>query len=349
MNSKKVLVAVSGGVDSGAAVYLLQKAGYQVSAIMLRLYDKTDENGNIIETEVNSARQLSEDLGIEFIYADYREEFKKDVIENFVKSYIEGKTPNPCVECNRSVKFRYVFDYAEKNGFDFIATGHYARVLNDTQSFYLCKAKDTKKDQSYVLYNLTQSQLSKLLLPLGEYSKEEVRGFAKAAGLKNYNKADSQDICFINGDYYDFIKEYTGKTFPEGSFIDKDGNILGTHKGIIRYTIGQRKGLGLSFDSPRFVVSKNPLNNTVTLGKSEELFHDTVLAERVNILCNEFKDEIRCEAMVRYNQKPQPATAYLLEDNTLKVVFDDPQRAPSPGQSLVLYKDERLIGGGIIK
>lgn len=349
MNSKKVLVAVSGGVDSGAAVYLLQKAGYQVSAIMLRLYDKTDENGNIIETEVNSARQLSEDLGIEFIYADYREEFKKDVIENFVKSYIEGKTPNPCVECNRSVKFRYVFDYAEKNGFDFIATGHYARVLNDTQSFYLCKAKDTKKDQSYVLYNLTQSQLSKLLLPLGEYSKEEVRGFAKAAGLKNYNKADSQDICFINGDYYDFIKEYTGKTFPEGSFIDKDGNILGTHKGIIRYTIGQRKGLGLSFDSPRFVVSKNPLNNTVTLGKSEELFHDTVLAERVNILCNEFKDEIRCEAMVRYNQKPQPATAYLLEDNTLKVVFDAPQRAPSPGQSLVLYKDERLIGGGIIK
>lgn len=349
MNSKKVLVAVSGGVDSGAAVYLLQKAGYQVSAIMLRLYDKTDENGNIIETEVNSARQLSEDLGIEFIYADYREEFKKDVIENFVKSYIEGKTPNPCVECNRSVKFRYVFDYAEKNGFDFIATGHYARVLNDTQSFYLCKAKDTKKDQSYVLYNLTQSQLSKLLLPLGEYSKEEVRGFAKAAGLKNYNKADSQDICFINGDYYDFIKEYTGETFPEGSFIDKDGTILGTHKGIIRYTIGQRKGLGLSFDSPRFVVSKNPLNNTVTLGKSEELFHDTVLAERVNILCNEFKDEIRCEAMVRYNQKPQPATAYLLEDNTLKVVFDAPQRAPSPGQSLVLYKDERLIGGGIIK
>lgn len=349
MNSKKVLVAVSGGVDSGAAVYLLKKAGYQVSAIMLRLYDKTDENGNIIETEVNSARQLSEDLGIEFIYADYREEFKKDVIENFVKSYIEGKTPNPCVECNRSVKFRYVFDYAEKNGFDFIATGHYARVLNDTQSFYLCKAKDTKKDQSYVLYNLTQSQLSKLLLPLGEYSKEEVRGFAKAAGLKNYNKADSQDICFINGDYYDFIKEYTGETFPEGSFIDKDGTILGTHKGIIRYTIGQRKGLGLSFDSPRFVVSKNPLNNTVTLGKSEELFHDTVLAERVNILCNEFKDEIRCEAMVRYNQKPQPATAYLLEDNTLKVVFDAPQRAPSPGQSLVLYKDEMLIGGGIIK
>ena len=288
-------------------------------------------------------------MGIEFIYADYREEFKKDVIENFVKSYIEGKTPNPCVECNRSVKFRYVFDYAEKNGFDFIATRHYARVLNDTQSLYLCKAKDTKKDQSYVLYNLTQSQLSKLLLPLGEYSKEEVRGFAKAAGLKNYNKADSQDICFINGDYYDFIKEYTGETFPEGSFIDKDGTILGTHKGIIRYTIGQRKGLGLSFDSPRFVVSKNPLNNTVTLGKSEELFHDTVLAERVNILCNEFKDEIRCEAMVRYNQKPQPATAYLLEDNTLKVVFDAPQRAPSPGQSLVLYKDERLIGGGIIK
>ena len=350
MNSKKVLVAVSGGVDSGAAVYLLKKAGYSVSAIMLRLYDKTDENGNIIETEVNSARQLSNDLGIEFIYADYRHEFKRDVIDNFVKSYISGKTPNPCVECNRSVKFKYVFDYADKNGFDYIATGHYARVIKDeeTEKFSLLKATDTKKDQSYVLYNLTQKELSKLLLPLGEYSKEEVRGFAKDAGLKNYNKADSQDICFISGDYYDFIREYTGKTFPEGNFIDKDGNTLGTHKGIIRYTVGQRKGLGLSFDSPRFVVSKNPADNTVTLGKSEELFHETVFAERVNILSEDLKNEIRCEAMVRYNQKPQPATAYFLDDNTLKVVFDTPQRAPSPGQSLVLYLGDKLLGGGII-
>ncbi len=350
MSSKKVLVAVSGGVDSGAAVYLLKKAGYTVSAIMLRLYDKTDDEGNLIETEVNSARQLCCDLGVDFIYADYRQQFKKDVIDNFVKSYINGKTPNPCVECNRSIKFKYVFDYADKNGFDFIATGHYARVLYDNESdvYKLLKATDSKKDQSYVLYNLKSSQLSKLLLPLGEYSKDRVRNFAKEAGLKNYDKADSQDICFISGDYYDFIKEYTGKSFPDGNFIDKDGNMLGTHKGIIRYTVGQRKGLGLSFDSPRYVVSKNPADNTVTLGKEDELFFSTVYAENVNIICGDFNSPVKCEAMIRYNQKPQPATAYLSEDNSLKVVFDTPQRAPSPGQSLVLYQGDVLLGGGII-
>ena len=350
MNSKKVLVAVSGGVDSGAAVCLLKKAGYDVSAIMLRLFDKTDEAGNFIETEVNSARQLCKDLNVEFIYADYRDQFKNDVIDNFVKSYIDGKTPNPCVECNRSIKFKYVFDYADKNGFDYVATGHYARVVYDSDSgtHKLLKATDLKKDQSYVLYNLKPAQLSRLLLPLGEYSKDQVRSFAKEAGLKNYNKADSQDICFISGDYYDFIKEYTGKSFPDGNFIDKDGNILGTHKGIIRYTVGQRKGLGLSFDSPRYVVSKNPVDNTVTLGKEDQLFFSTVMAENANIICGDFNEPLRCEAMIRYNQMPQPATAYLTDENCLKVVFDTPQRAPSPGQSLVLYQGDVLLGGGII-
>lgn len=351
MTLKKVLVAVSGGVDSGAAVYLLKNKGYSVSAIMLRLFDKTDENGNIITTDVDSARDLCKALGVEFIYADYREEFKRDVIEGFVKSYINGETPNPCVECNRSVKFKYVFDYADKNGFDYIATGHYARVCHDEKNgiHSLLKAIDIKKDQSYVLYNLTASQLSRLLLPLGEYSKSEVRAFAKEAGLKNFDKADSQDICFISGDYYDFITSFTGKIFPDGNFIDKNGNVLGKHKGIIRYTVGQRKGLGLSFDSPRFVISKNPQDNTVTLGKSEELFYDTVLARSINIINKDiFVFPIRCEAMIRYNQKPQPATAYLMEDNTIKVVFDTPQRAPSPGQSLVIYQGDTVIGGGII-
>ena len=351
MTPKKVLVAVSGGVDSGAAVYLLKKAGYNVSAIMLRLFDKTDENGNILTTDADSARDLCNTLGVEFIYADYREEFKRDVIEGFVQSYINGETPNPCVECNRSVKFKYVFDYADKNGFDYIATGHYARVLHDEErdTHRLLKATDTKKDQSYVLYNLTNSQLRKLLLPLGEYSKDEVRAFAKEAGLKNYNKADSQDICFISGDYYDFITSFTGKTFPDGNFIDKDGNILGRHKGIIRYTVGQRKGLGLSFDSPRFVISKNPPDNTVTLGKSEELFYDTVVARNINVIDKDnFVSPLCCEAMIRYNQKPQPATAYLMEDNTIKVIFDTPQRAPSPGQSLVIYQGDIVVGGGII-
>ena len=348
MNPKKVLVAVSGGVDSGSAVYLLKNAGYSVSAIMLRLFDKTDSEGNIITTESDSARQLCNDLGVEFIYADYRDEFKRDVIDNFVSSYMVGKTPNPCVECNRSVKFKYVFDYADKNGFDYIATGHYARVEKVGDSYKLLKATDEKKDQSYVLYNLTEAQLSRLLLPLGQYSKDEVRGFAKAAGLKNYDKADSQDICFITGDYFDFITEYTGKTFPEGDFVDKDGNLLGRHKGIIRYTVGQRKGLWLSFDSPRFVIRKNPSENTVILGKSEELFHNTVFANRVNLISCDITQPTRVEAMIRYNQKPQPATCYPPEGDVIKVVFDTPQRAPSPGQSLVMYIGDEVMGGGII-
>lgn len=348
MNSKKVLVAVSGGVDSGAAVYLLKKAGYEVAAIMLRLFDKTDGNGQIITTEVDSARQLCGVLDVPFVYADYREDFKREVIDGFVKSYVEGKTPNPCVECNRSIKFKFVFDYAEKNGFDFVATGHYARVAKNEESglYELLKATDPKKDQSYVLYNLTRTQLSKLLLPLGVYSKDEVRGFAKEAGLKNYNKADSQDICFITGDYYDFICGYLGESFPDGNFIDKDGNVLGKHKGIIRYTVGQRKGLGLSFDSPRYVVSKNPADNTVVLGKEDELFFDTVMIKNVNIISSlELNEPVEVSAMIRYNQRPQPAVYY---PNEAKVVFDSPQRAPSPGQSLVMYQGDRVLGGGII-
>ena len=351
MNPKKVLVAVSGGVDSSAALYLLKEAGYSVSAIMLRLFDKTDENGNVILSEVESARQVCEKTGVDFIYADFREQFKTDVIDNFVQTYIMGKTPNPCVRCNLTVKFRYVFDYAEKNGFDYVATGHYASVyMNpETGKFELHKGKDLRKDQSYVLYNLTESQLSKLLLPLSEYSKPQVREAAKAAGLVNYDKPDSQDICFISGDYYEFISSYCNKTFEEGNFVDKDGNILGRHKGIIRYTIGQRKGLGLSFDSPRYVVRKNIVDNTVVLGKEDELFSDTVFAEEVNIISDSLSDfPIRCEAMIRYNQKPQPATAYI-EGGLLKVVFDTPQRAPSSGQSLVVYIGDKVVGGGIIK
>ena len=351
MNRKKVLVAVSGGVDSSAALYLLKEAGFDVSAIMLRLFDKTDESGNVSESEIDSARQVCQRLGVEFIYADYREEFKSDVIDNFVNAYINGKTPNPCVRCNLTVKFRYVFDYAEKQGFDYVATGHYASVFKnpDTGKFELHKGKDLKKDQSYVLYNLTESQLSKLMLPLSEYSKPQVREAAKAAGLVNYDKADSQDICFISGDYYDFITSYCGKHFEEGNFVDKDGKILGRHKGIIRYTVGQRKGLGISFDSPRYVVRKNISDNTVVLGKEDELFSDVVYAEEMNIISDDLSEfPMRCEAMIRYNQKPQPAMVYI-EDDLIKAVFDTPQRAPSPGQSLVIYKGDKVVGGGIIK
>lgn len=350
MLRKKVLVAISGGVDSSAAVYLLKESGYDVTGIMLRLFDKTDDSGNIITYDKECAEKICKDMDVHFVYADYRDEFKKDVIDTFVKEYINGKTPNPCVQCNRTVKFKYVFDYAEKNGFDYIATGHYAQVVLNPESgeYELRKAADKSKDQSYVLYNLSSQELSKLLLPLGSYSKPQVREFARKAGLVNYDKADSQDICFINGDYFDFISEYCQRDFPEGDFVDKDGNILGKHKGIIRYTVGQRKGLGLSFDSPRYVVSKNIKNNTVTLGKHEELFCTIVFAKNVNIISKNQSFPIIGEAMIRYNQAPQEVTVYLLENGDIKARFKNPQRAPSPGQSLVIYSGDKVIGGGII-
>ena len=349
--NKNVLVAVSGGVDSCAAVYLLKEAGYDVTGIMLRLYDKTDENGEILTADRDSAKAVCDSLGVDFVYADYRNEFKNDVIDTFVNEYISGKTPNPCVQCNRTVKFRYVFDYADKNGFDFIATGHYAQVKVNPQTgeSELFKALDIKKDQSYVLYNLTSNQLKKLILPLGAYSKPQVREFAKKAGLINYDKADSQDICFIKGDYFDFISNYCRKDFPEGDFIDKDGNVLGRHKGIIRYTVGQRKGLGLSFDSPRYVIRKDISENTVTLGKHEELFSSVVFATDVNIISENQTFPFEGTAMIRYNQTPQPAMIYRLDNGDLKAEFTSPQRAPSPGQSLVIYHGDKVIGGGIIR
>ena len=352
MEKKKVLVAVSGGVDSAVALYLLKSAGYSVTAIMLRLFDKKDGFGNVITTEADSARDVCQKLGVELVVPDYRKEFEKDVIADFAESYIKGLTPNPCVQCNRTVKFRYTFDYADKNGFDFVATGHYATVsLNEATGVYeLIKGADERKDQSYVLYSLTQKELSRLILPLGKYSKAEVRALAEQAGFSNANKADSQDICFITGDYYDFITSFTNRDFPQGDFVDKDGKVLGRHKGIICYTIGQRKGLGLSFDSPRYVISKSIENNTVTLGKEEELFSNLVYARNVNIISSEeITVPVPVTAMTRYNQKPQKALVYPADANgVIKVEFELPQRAPTPGQSLVMYKENVLFGGGII-
>ncbi len=342
---KKALVALSGGVDSAVAAYLLLKEGYDVTGIMLRLYDKPDS------TDAQDAESLCRKLNISFVYPDYRQQFKDEVIDRFASSYLAGETPNPCVDCNRYVKIPFVYDYAVSNGFDYIATGHYACVEFDEQTnrYCLLKGVDKSKDQSYVLYNLPQQILSKLLLPVGSLSKDAVRTIAMQQGFVNALKRDSQDICFINGNYYDYLRDNCGIKLEAGDFLDKEGNVLGKHKGAVCYTRGQRKGLGLALPQPMYVLSKDMAKNTVTLGFNEDLFSTLVKAQDVNFVSiEEIKGEIPVMARVRYNQPEQKGTAYVNGEGNLCVSFDSPQRAVTQGQSLVLYSGNMLLAGGKI-
>ncbi len=343
--SKRVLVALSGGVDSAVAAYILKEKGYEVSGIMLRLYDKEGS------TDYEDALSVCDKLGIPLVYPDCRNEFKERVISRFADEYKAGRTPNPCVDCNRYVKLPLVFEYAKENGFDYVATGHYARVVFDEAAgeYRLLRGEDRKKDQSYVLYNLTQKMLAHLLLPIGDVSKEAVREIAEREGFVNAHKKDSQDICFIDGDYYDYLEKECSVTLTPGDFVDMEGKVLGTHKGAVCYTIGQRKGLGLALPQPMFVVSKDMEKNTVTLGLTEDLMQRDVLAKDVNIISEkEINFPFRATARVRYNQSDQPATIDITEEGLVKATFDEPQRAVTSGQSLVIYSDQVVLGGGKI-
>lgn len=340
----KAMIAMSGGVDSSVCAYLYKEAGCDIAGASLCL---CTHPGNA------DAEAVCRKLAIPYYEFDYRDMFRDKVMQNFADTYIEGGTPNPCIVCNRTMKFGVLLSEAEKAGYDLLVTGHYARIEFDEKNgrYLLKKACDERKDQSYVLYNLTQEQLSKVRFPLGVYSKDEIREIAAKAELGVAAKKDSQDICFLpNGGYADFIENFMNKRFPEGDFVDREGNVYGTHKGIIRYTIGQRKGLGLALKEPAYVISKDMENNKVILGPDSALYSDTLIAGDVNwIAFDAPKSEIRCAARVRYNQKETPATVIPLDDGRVKVIFDAPVRGITRGQSAVFYRDDICLGGGIIE
>lgn len=353
----KVMVGMSGGVDSSVAAKVLKDSGYDVTGVTLKMFASDD----IIETEtrtccslsdVEDARAVAFRLGFEHIVLNFRDKFREFVIDHFINSYISGKTPNPCIECNRHIKFDKMLQKAEELGFDYIATGHYAlkEYNEETGRYYLKRPADRSKDQTYVLYSLTQHQLSKTLFPLCGYEKSEVRRIAEEAGLINSRKPDSQDICFVpDGKYAEFIRKNTDRGTEEGNFTDRDGNILGRHKGIINYTIGQRKGLGIALGKPAFVVDKNAQTNTVVLGTNDDLFTTELIAENVNFMSVEKPEsEMRVTAKPRYNCADSPAVISMLPDGRVKVVFDIPQRAVTSGQAVVFYDGDILVGGGTI-
>lgn len=352
--SKKAIIAMSGGVDSSVAAFLMKDKGFDCIGATMKLYDNDDimESGEktcCSLDDIEDARSVANRLSIPYYVFNFKDDFKEKVIDKFIATYENGGTPNPCIDCNRHLKFKRLFQKMKELGFDYVVTGHYARVEENNGWFYLKKGVDAAKDQSYVLYSLTQNQLAHIQFPLGAYSKTEIREIAENHNFLNARKKDSQDICFVpDGDYAKFIEGYLGKTYPKGNFIDINGNVLGEHQGIIRYTNGQRKGLGVAFGKPMYVADKNVKDNTVTLCTNEELFSTELIAADFNWLIPNPAKEIKCSARVRYNMKEQPATAYILDNANVKIVFDAPQRAITRGQAAVLYDGDTVLGGGTI-
>ena len=346
---------MSGGVDSSLAAKLMKDAGYDCIGCTMKLYDNEDAEPAGGHTccsldDVEDARSVAHKLGIPYYVFNFKEGFRENVINRFVEAYESGRTPNPCIDCNRYMKFARLSERARILGCDCVVTGHYARIEKRDGVYCLKKALDETKDQSYVLYSLTQEQLAHTMFPLGNMKKAEVRELAEENGFINAGKPDSQDICFVpDGDYGAFLERYTGKKYAHGSFLDTDGNVLGTHNGFVRYTIGQRKGLGIAFGKPMYVRSIDAGNNTVTLAEDRDLYADTLTAADFNWISGQAPaGDIECQAKIRYRQKEQPAVANARPDGTVRLTFAHPQSAITPGQAVVLYDGDVVLGGGRI-
>jgi len=349
---------MSGGVDSSVAAALLLEQGYEVCGATLKLFSNEDigleskTRTCCSLSDVEDARSVAARLGFEHHVFNFGELFKQQVINRFAESYVNGETPNPCIDCNRFIKFDKLLERALILNMDYIATGHYARVERDDVSgrYLLKKGIDTSKDQSYVLYAMTQEQLKHTLFPLGRLHKSEVRLLAESHSLLNASKPDSQDICFVkDGDYASFLENTLNVPSIPGNFVDSEGHVLGTHKGLIHYTIGQRKGLNLSFDRPKYVIGKDVQNNTVVLGDEDELYSESMTVKDVNLISVEKLEEpIEAAVKTRYSQKETPATLFPADNGCIFVRFHEPQKAVTSGQAAVFYCGDTIIGGGTI-
>lgn len=357
MSKGRVVVGMSGGVDSSVAAYLLKEAGYEVIGVTMQIWqdeaeEVLEENGGCCGlSAVDDARRVADHLEIPYYVMNFKQEFRENVMEYFISEYLSGRTPNPCIACNRYVKWESLLKRSMDIGADYIATGHYAQIEQLPNGRYsLKKSASAAKDQTYALYNLTQEQLSKTLMPIGQYTKDEIRQIAEKIQLPVANKPDSMEICFVpDNDYAGFIEKNTDKKIKPGNFVNTKGEVIGTHKGITHYTIGQRKGLGLSMGHPVFVVEIRPETNEVVIGDNEDVFTHELVAERLNFMSREdFEDGMEVFAKIRYNHKGAVCRLYHEGEDRVRCIFSQPQRAVTPGQAVVFYHEDYVLGGGTI-
>ncbi len=349
---KRVLVAMSGGVDSSTVAAILKKEGHDVIGVTMQLWDYGEgESGCCSVDDVKDARMVAEEIGIPHYVVNYMDVFKKYIVEDFINNYLSGRTPNPCVLCNQFMKFNFLLKRAMALGADYLATGHYARKESgeEGKEFYLCKAVDESKDQSYFLFALSQKELSRLIFPLGSMTKNEVREAAKSMNLRVANKPDSQEVCFITGgNYRDFLKSHIELKNERGEIVDKNENVLGLHDGIFSFTVGQRRGLGVSNGKPLYVIKIDPESNRVIVGEEEDIFKTRLKANNVIWINKAPLVEINVKARIRYRHKESEAVIHPTTDREAYVEFQDPQRAITPGQAVVFYDGDRVLGGGWI-